>query len=282
MGNTNLLTFTEKQSDGLALYFRHWPVEKAKSVLCIVHGLGEHSGRYHAYAEFLNRKGIACLAIDLPGHGNTKSRRGHFQSIEQVYRCVDALLAKAKQHYPDLSLFLLGQSMGGNIVLNYALQHPQVVNGVIAQSSWIRLHDEPSKALLQFARLMKRLYPGFAQNNGLNPLDLATSPAVAQRYKADALVHDRISVAAGLAMLEAAKNLDTISGDFPVPLLLMHGTSDRITDFQGTANLAERLTGDVQLEFWEGYYHELHNEPIAKELMEKVAEWMLLRRSQVG
>ena len=262
---------------GRPVFFRHWPAEKSKAVLCIVHGLGEHSGRYENYARFLNRKGISCLAIDLPGHGQTTGSRGHFSSLDEIFRCVNVLLDEAKSLHPGIPVFLLGQSMGGNVVLNYTLQNPGSVAGVIAQSSWIRLHENPSKSLLRFAKLMRGICPGFAQSNGLNPLDLATSPEVAKAYKADPLVHDRISVAAGLTMLEAARNLEAFSGMFPVPLLLMHGTADRITDFHGSSELAERCTGDVHLELYNGFYHELHNEPIAKTVMNKVADWMLER-----
>lgn len=268
---------TSKTPGGRQFHFRHWPAGQSKAVLCIVHGLGEHSGRYDRYAEFLNNRKISCLAIDLPGHGMTGGRKGHFSSLQETFDGVDALIAKAGELHAGLPVFLLGQSMGGNIVLNYALRKPKGIAGVIAQSSWIRLHEQPSTALLRFAKFMKGIFPAFAQSNGLNPLDLATSPEVAKAYKADPLVHDRISVAAGLTMLEAARFLDTFSGEFPVPLLLMHGTADRITDFQGSASLAERCTGDVQLELYEGFYHELHNEPIAKEVMGRVAGWMLER-----
>ena len=262
---------------GRQFYLPHWPAGQSKAVLCIVHGLGEHSGRYDRYAEFLNTRGISCLAMDLPGHGMTGGRKGHFSSLQEIFDGVDALIAKAGELHAGLPVFLLGQSMGGNIVLNYTLRKPKGTTGVIAQSSWIRLHEQPSPALLRFAKFMKGIFPAFAQSNGLNPLDLATSPEVAKAYKADPLVHDRISVAAGLTMLDAARNLESFSGEFPVPVLLMHGTADRITDFRGTSALAERCTGDLQLELYDGFYHELHNEPIAKEVMGRVAGWILER-----
>lgn len=277
MRKTSLETFEEKLPNGRRLFFRHWAAEKTRAILCIVHGLGEHSGRYQAYAEFLLKKNLSVVAVDLPGHGRTSGKRGHFSSLNEVFECVVALLAKGRALHPGHPVFLLGQSMGGNIVLNHALKHPEGISGVVAQSSWIRLHQAPGKALLRFAKLMKSIYPAFAQSNGLNPMDLATSPAVAKAYQADSLVHDRISVAAGLTMLEAARELDNFQGAFPVPVLLMHGTADRITNFQGTAGLAERCSSDVQLELYEGYHHELHNEPIATEVMNTVANWILER-----
>lgn len=277
MRSNSSLDFSEQLPGGRNLYIRHWPAKRPRAVLCIIHGLGEHSGRYEAYAQFLNGKSIACLAMDLPGHGHTPGKRGHFNSMEEIFECVDALIEKATALYSGLGVFLLGQSMGGNIALNYALNQPGSIDGVIAQSSWIRLHHNPPNSLLRFAKLMKGIYPGFTQNNGLDPMDLATSPAVAKAYKADPLVHNQISVAAGLSMLHGAQNLDAFTGEFPVPVLLMHGSADRITDFQGSASLAERCTGDVQLELWEGYYHELHNEPVGREVMEKTAAWVLER-----
>lgn len=274
MGKFNTETFEETLPTRQRLFFRHWPAERPRAVLCIVHGLGEHSGRYQSYAEFLTMKNISCLAVDLPGHGRSSGKRGHFKSLQEVFDCVDALLAKGRALYRGQPVFLLGQSMGGNIVLNYALQNPHGISGIVAQSSWIRLPNPPSNILLRFAKFMKGIYPAFDQSNGLNPLDLATSPAVAKAYQTDPLVHDRISVAAGLTMLDAAARLELLSGKYPVPLLLMHGTADRITDPQGSAALAKRLSGDVQLLLWDGYYHELHNEPIGHEVMQKVADWV--------
>ncbi|GIV31324.1 MAG: hypothetical protein KatS3mg029_0675 [Saprospiraceae bacterium] len=183
-----------------------WPVEHPRACLGILHGLGDHAARYSEAAKAFNEMGIACLAAELPGHGRNPGPRGHIPSMDSAYATLDFMVEKCRATFPDLPIFLLGQSMGGNILLNYLLDRTPSVAGAIAMSPWIRLPNPPPRLLEMLARTMNLILPALTLSNGLDPRDLATSPAVAQAYIDDPLTHDRISFRTAVTMFDAAQS----------------------------------------------------------------------------
>lgn len=257
-----------------------WPVEHPRACLGILHGLGDHAARYSEAAKAFNEMGIACLAAELPGHGRNPGPRGHIPSMDSAYATLDFMVEKCRATFPDLPIFLLGQSMGGNILLNYLLDRTPSVAGAIAMSPWIRLPNPPPRLLEMLARTMNLILPALTLSNGLDPRDLATSPAVAQAYIDDPLTHDRISFRTAVTMFDAAHRLDTFEGAFPVPVLLLHGEADRITDCKGTVELARRCR-NVEWKTWAALHHELFNEAEAADVIRHIASWMNARIEKV-
>jgi alpha-beta hydrolase superfamily lysophospholipase len=264
-----------KTADALEIYAKHWQVENPKAVVCLLHGLGEHVNRYNHVAAFFAERGIATHGSDRRGHGQSAGKRGHAPHLDALLNEVGQLVDFAGKTYPRVPLFLYGHSMGGNHALNFLLRKKPALRGVIATGSWIRLPQAPSAALIAFAKIMNKIAPTFAQSNGLDTNLLSKDPAVVKAYVADPLVHDRITVAMGLSMMEAAAWLDRFSGEIPAPLLLMHGADDRITDPQGSAGFAQRVSGDVTCRLWEGLYHEIHHEPQQAQVLAFMVEWMM-------
>jgi alpha-beta hydrolase superfamily lysophospholipase len=251
----------------------HWPSEQPRAAVCIIHGMGEHIGRYHHVADFLHRHGIATAGIDLPGFGRSGGARGH-SDLPSLLSQIELLVRRMQEWHPGIPVFLFGQSMGGNLVLNYLFDKRSAISGVIASSPWIRLPAQPSPWLIGFAQVMSRIMPALTKANGLDTGELSSDPAVEAAYRADPLVHDRVSMALGLSMLKGAHRLDRQAGHSPAPLLLMHGSRDRLTDPIATEALAGRLVGDVSLKIWPGMKHELHNEPGKAEVMSQFVKWM--------
>ncbi len=251
-----------------------WPVENPRLVILLVHGLGEHAGRYAHVARFFNEHGMAVLAADLPGHGRTSGPRGHARGLKHLFQTVDQLMEEAEKCFPGVPKVLYGHSMGGNVVLNYLLRRQPDVAGVIATSSWIRLPEPPPAAKVAAGRVMQYLWPSLALPNGLDPAAISRDPEVVRAYKEDPLVHDKISAALGASMLDAARYLDTWRGKVPVPVLLMHGSEDRLTAWQGSSEFAERADGPVTFQLWEGGYHELHNDLQQEEVLAAILAWL--------
>lgn len=193
--------------------------------------------------------------------------------MEAAYDTLDFMVEKLREDHPQVPIFLLGQSMGGNILLNYLLDRKPAIAGAVAMSSWIRLPNPPSKALKVLGKVMSRFLPSLTLSNGLDPIDLATSPDVAKAYMEDPLTHDRISFRTATIMLEAARRLDEFSGAFPVPVLLLHGEADRITDCEGSRQLAKRCA-NVEVNTWKNLHHELFNETPAPIIVNSIVEWM--------
>ena len=128
-----------KNQEGISLFACHWPVDKPKAVISMVHGLGEHIGRYDHVARWFNQNQVAVVGHDHQGFGKSGGRRGHVSRLDSVLDDIDLALAEARNRYPDVPQFLYGHSLGGNLILNYTLRRKPVLTGVIATGPWIRL-----------------------------------------------------------------------------------------------------------------------------------------------
>lgn len=266
------LTWTNEE--GLKLHAIHWPVEMPKAVIALVHGQGEHIGRYHHLAAWYNRQEIAVVGYDQQGYGKSEGPRGHAKSVDALLDDIGLLLNKVRSLYPDVPRFLYGHSMGGNLSLNYALKRQPNIKGLIVTGPQIRLSFEPPAIKIWVGKFMRSIVPSLALPTGL-PVDaLSRDKAVVEAYKADPLVHDKLSAAEGIGILEAGAWLDKYSGTAPVPMLLQHGSDDQITSAAGTRDMAERLKGDVTYKEWPGMYHEIHNEADQEAVFGYTLAWL--------
>jgi alpha-beta hydrolase superfamily lysophospholipase len=263
-----------KNNDGLKLYAAEWAVKKPKAVIALVHGQGEHIGRYGHLAAWYNEHDIAVAGYDQQGHGRSEGVRGHAPSLESLLDDVELLLEKTRAQYPKAPLFLYGHSMGGNLVLNYALRRQPDLTGLIATGPWIRLAFEAPALKVLAGKILRRIAPKLTLPNGLATEFLSRDPEVVKAYNNDPLVHDKISAAAGIALMEGAHWLDRYSGLFTMPALLMHGGADKITSAPATAALAGRTGPDVIHREWPGLYHEIHNESDQKAVFEFTFDWI--------
>lgn len=268
----NEFSWTTRNKENIYAY--HWGVVDAKAVICLVHGLGEHLHRYEHVAAYFNEKGYAMMAFDNLGHGKSGGKRGHTPTYQIYMDNIGELLAAAEKEYPLAPKILYGHSMGGNLTLNYALRNSPEIAGLVTTGAWITLPKPPSALLVGFGKLMKNILPSLLQPNNLDPNKVSTDPAEVAKYVNDPLVHNKISVNAGVEMLDAAKWLENYKGPATMPVLLMHATEDYLTSNKGTALLAGNLTGDVTHKEWAGMYHEIHNDLNRDQVFDYTYEWM--------
>jgi alpha-beta hydrolase superfamily lysophospholipase len=267
--------FAWQTEDGLRLYAQGWqPETEPKGVVCLVHGLGEHSGRYAHLAAFLNQAGYALLAFDLRGHGQSEGQHGHTPSYDALLDDIAHLLDEAAGRYPDHSRFLYGHSLGGNLVINYALRRRPKLAGVIATGPLFRPAFEPPAWKLTLARIMYNLWPTLAMSNELDRQVLSRDPAVVRAYNEDPLVHDRLTPRLTMDMLQAGLWSMEHAAEFPLPLLLMHGSDDRLTSAQASREFAAQAGEVCTLKIWDGFYHEIHNEPEQGLVFGYLLEWL--------
>jgi alpha-beta hydrolase superfamily lysophospholipase len=239
-----------------------------------VHGLGEHSGRYQHVAAAFNAAGIAVWGFDLRGHGKSPGKRGQVPHFEVMLDDIATAIAVTQKRFAGLPLFLYGHSLGGNLVLNYALRRKPALAGVIATSPWIQLAFEPPAAQIRLARFMSRLLPGLTQPNELDVQGLARDPEVGVAYKNDPLVHDRASVRLLVEFLDAGEWALEHATELNLPLLLVHGSADPITSAAASQKFAARAGANCTLKIWEGFYHETHNEPEKEQVIAYNLEWL--------
>ena len=266
--------FNWTTSDEIKIYAKEWKVEFPKEVIALVHGLGEHCNRYNHVAAYFAQHNIAMVSFDHRGHGQSGGKRGHTPTYDTFLNDVDMLLEETKKRYPSTPIFLYGHSMGGNIVLKYALSRKLDINGLITSSAFIEFPDAPPALLIFIGKIMRKIYPAFTQKNGLSPKDVSSDPKVVEAYIKDPLVHDKLTSATGMGLLETANFLKNYKGKMQVPTLLMHGNKDKITGHGGSKNFANTLTGDLTYKEWEGAFHEIHNETIQKEVFDYTINWI--------
>lgn len=279
------IEFTRKSPDGLEFYFQGWQPEQAPcGVVCLVHGLGEHTGRYAHVAAALNDVGYAVLGFDLRGHGKSGGLRGHTPTYDTLLDDIGRLLDEAAARYPGVPRFLYGHSLGGNLVINYALrclstlsgeERSRRVAGVISTSPGLRVTNPLPPLQVALAQVMNKLQPGLQMANGLALDGLARDPEVIRAYTSDPLVHNKISVRLALGMLQAGEWAIAHASEFPLPLLLVHGTADKLTSAKASEEFAAKApAGLCTLKLWEGFYHETHNEPEKAEVLGFMIAWL--------
>jgi len=267
--------FEWQTEDGLRLYAQGWqPETEPRGVVCLVHGLGEHSGRYTHLAAFLNRAGYALLAFDLRGHGKSEGQRGYAPSYEVLLDDIANFLAEAAERYPDRPRFLYGHSLGGTLVIEYALCRRPQLAGVIATGPLLRTAFEPPAWKLTLAKIMRSAWPTLALSNELDRQALSRDPEVVRAYNDDPLVHDRLSARLGMDMLQSGLWALEHAAEFPLPLLLMHGGADRLTSAQASREFAAQAGEVCTLKIWDGFYHEIHNEPEQAQVFEYLLGWL--------
>lgn len=135
------------------------PGSEAKAVIIMVHGIGEHIGRYSNWAEEFKKGNIAFMGVDLPGHGLSRGRRGHIRDYLLLDEIIDTMINECRKFFPGIPAFLYGHSLGGGIVLNYLLNNDPAVKGAIVTSPWLKLTFEPSKAKVMLAGILKNFCP---------------------------------------------------------------------------------------------------------------------------
>lgn len=261
-------------SDGIQFYSQSWSVEKPKAVICLVHGMGEHSGRYAHVAKFFNENGYSMIAYDQRGHGKSGGKRGHTPSYDLLMEDITLLLKQADSLYPGIPKFLYGHSMGGNLVLNYALRKKPDVAGIISSSPWLKLAFEPPAFQVKLAKVVNGIFPAFTQSSKLDVTAISRDAAIVNAYKNDKLVHDKISSNMFLSVHQSGLWALEHAQEFSLPLLLFHGTADRLTSYKASHEFSQKVKSDITFKLWEGLYHEPHNEPEKQEVFVLIKEWM--------
>ncbi len=268
--------FRWKAFDGTDLYAQVWepPVVSPRAVICLVHGLGEHSERYAHVAEAFGKEGYILFGFDHRGHGRSGGIRGHISSIEDFLRDIDLLLEQARTRYPGLPVLLYGHSLGGILVLHYGLKRKPDLKGVIATSPGLHTSLEKQPVKIFMAKLLGSLLPNSTLPSGLDSAGISRDAAVVEKYNQDPLVHDKISLGFGKVMLGVTKWTLDHAAEFPLPLLLLHGKSDNIAYPSSSTEFAGALKDHCTLVLWEGGYHELHNDLEKAEVFKTMTMWV--------
>jgi acylglycerol lipase len=268
--------FGWRTADGLQIYGRNWRPDTGpvKAVVCLVHGLGEHSGRYEYLADSLCRAGYAMMAFDLRGHGRSEGKRGHAVSYEALMDDIAHSIEEAEVRYPKHPIFIYGHSLGGNLVLNFVLRRQPRLSGAIVTGPLLRTTRATPWWKMWAARILYVVWPSVTLSNGLRREDLSRDTQVAGEYERDPLVHNRMSAQLGVDAFEAGRWAENHANQLALPLLLMHGDEDRITSVEASREFAARAGDVCTLVIWPGLFHEVHKSPEKEQVLTCALEWM--------
>ena len=259
---------------GLNLFYQTWRPADRRAVLVNLHGLGDHSGLYPALAAHFPPRGIALYAYDMRGNGRSPGQRAFVRSWREFREDLNAFLTQVRQWEANLPLFVLGNSLGGLVVLDYALEHPGEVGGVIAAAPPLgRLGVPP--VLMALGRVMSRIVPRFSLQVGMDLTGLARDPAVIETVLADPYFHRRGTARLSTEVTAAIARVQGSAERLSVPLLILHGSDDRMVPPDGSREFIAKVRHpDQRLKEYPGGYHGLFADINAAEVLGDVERWV--------
>lgn len=263
---------------GVELFWQGTEPAEPTGVVLLSHGLGEHGGRYTNVVDALVPDGWAVYALDHRGHGRSGGRRAHLDDYADWLSDFDVFRRVVTARHPDLPVFVVGHSMGGQIALAYALEHQDVLRGLVLSAPALASDAAPKPLIMvltQVAKVLPTIRP-----SGIDVTKVSKDPAVVAAYKADPLNHQG-NPTLGLAsrLVGQFAVLPERSRALRLPLLVQHGTADALTDPEGSRRL-EALNGspDATVRWYDGLWHEIYNEPEREHPLADLREWLAAHR----
>ncbi len=277
------LTAPLRTADGLDLACYTWPARHGappRATVALVHGLAEHAGRYEALAARLNAAGIDVVAVDLRGHGRSPGKRAWVERFDDYLTDADALVSAAKRS--DAPLFLMGHSMGGAIAALYAIERApargRALAGLVLSSPALAPGRDVPRWMLAMSRFISRVWPTFPAIR-IDAALLSRDPAVVAANLADPLVHHGpVPARTGAEILDAMARIERGRGALRVPVLVYHGTRDKLTEPDGSRAFgAHAGSPDRTLTLYDDGFHETMNDLERERVIDALIAWITTR-----
>jgi len=266
-------------ADGLLLFRRGWLQRDASRLLILVHGFGEHSGRYDELGAWFARRGCAVHAYDQRGHGRSAGFHGHVECFDDYLDDLESFIRQVADEHPGLACNVVGHSMGGLVLLAFACARQPELPRIITSGAALAPAAELSAWSAKLAGLLRRALPRFVVDSGIDSQGLSRDPDVVTRYVEDPLVDTRMTVSLALEMLAAARRTLQAGPDLSIPLLMLHGGDDSLCLPAGSrdffADLPRGATRDAsELHIYPELRHEIFNEPEREKVFSDILAWI--------
>ena len=276
------MNHSERDFDGLGgvrIVYDVWtPDTPPRAVVVLSHGLGEYARRYDHVAQRFAEAGLATYALDHRGHGRSGGKRVLVRDISEYTADFDTLVKIATREHPGLKCIVLGHSMGGGIVFAYGVERPDNYDLMVLSGPAVAAQDQVSPLLAFTAKVLGSIAPGFPAQE-LDVDAISRDPAVVTAYKEDPLVyHGKVPAGIGRALLQVGETMPQRAPALTAPLLVVHGSDDRLIPVAGSHRLVECVgSTDVELKVYPGLYHEVFNEPEREQVIGDVVSWITAR-----
>jgi len=273
---------SERDFDGLGgvrIVYDVWtPDTPPRAVVVLSHGLGEYARRYDHVAQRFAEAGLATYALDHRGHGRSGGKRVLVRDISEYTADFDTLVKIATREHPGLKCIVLGHSMGGGIVFAYGVERPDNYDLMVLSGPAVAAQDQVSPLLAFTAKVLGSIAPGLPAQE-LDVDAISRNPAVVTAYKEDPLVyHGKVPAGIGRALLQVGETMPQRAPALTAPLLVVHGSDDRLIPVAGSHRLVECVgSTDVELKVYPGLYHEVFNEPEREQVIGDVVSWITAR-----
>ena len=256
-------TYICASADGTKLFGYIWPCPNPRAVMSLVHGFGEHSGRYGHMAAALNAKNIAVVAIDLRGHGRSEGKRGVVNSYEDFRADLKCLRDKTRQLFPNLPHILYGHSMGGGIVMDYGLDKDDMaqdnLKAIIASAPLIKLAKAPAPIMTPIVKTLRFFNRKGAIKQPIDGTKVSSLKPEQRLYMEDLFNHGQCGFGTAIGMVETGDGIASRAAQWETPLLLLHSRDDVLTDFIASEAFA-KTAQHTEFHAFDNSAHELHND----------------------
>jgi alpha-beta hydrolase superfamily lysophospholipase len=261
--------------EGYQLYYQTWyPKSSARAVVVLLHGLGSHSGLFSTVVNHLVHQRYIVCGFDLRGHGRSTGQRGYINRWSEFREDLQGFLQFIKTQQPTLPLFLLGHSLGSIIALDYALHAPENLRGVIMLAPPLGKVGVPS-IRLQVGKALSRVWPRFTLNTGMDRAASSRNPTIVEAYEQDLLRHTKATARLATEFLSTIRWIETHVHELRIPILMLHGTADRIAPPWGSRVFFQHiLFPDKERHEYLEAYHDLHNDPSYPDMLRDLSDWL--------
>jgi len=263
-----------ERAKSVKLFGKLWiPDGQMVTLIIMVHGIGEHSGCYNVWAEKFVGQSIGFLAFDFRGHGLSTGIRGH-ASLQDLKDDLQTIIENMRRKFPDVPIVLCGHSMGGSIVLKYAIDKNVMVQGIISSSPWLKLVHPPSPLLIWLAKWVSYIVPWLTVSTGIRADQLSQGGKTTKSTKTDPLLHKKISIKL-FSDLWSNGEIILRNKYWPeIPLLLMHGSADTLVSFKTVNSFARKNRKFIFFKKWNKMRHDLLNDTGNEMVFQYVMKWL--------
>jgi len=265
--------------EGLNLFYQSWlPPKPSFATVIVVHGVGEHSGRYINIVKQLVPLGIAIYSYDQRGYGLSPGRRGYINGWHEYREDLREFVQHVNNIRGNTPLFLLGHSMGGLVVLDYVLHYPDGLQGVVASAPALPLKGDIPAWFIRLATLLNRITPTLQLKTPLQIEAVSRDPQVVQAYLNDPLIHYYTTPRSVVSFENTATWVHQHASQLRLPLLMTHGEQDRLVPIHCTQPFFEQVCStDKQFITYSNGYHETHNDLSYIEAISNLGRWFIKR-----